>query len=1024
MTDSVIQSFVNEQRELLALELEAETSENDNVDNEERASHILGNLEASDVSVGLYGRTVVQLTLWSEKTPASSSSTSNNNAKHEPILPAHRFTVGDEVEIRSKQKSSGKGYPGGVVSAVSDTFVSIALFQSLSQKTNSESNNGDEEGEDGVGAAPLTLVPRSSADVHRKLLQALDTLEKKGVNHPIAGHIIQAMFFPDSFKDLPVKGQQEQTLPFRNNLDQSQKEAISFALQSDRPIALIHGPPGTGKTTTVAELIQQAVHVHGMKVLVTAPSNVAVDNILERLVEPTSTATTKGKGKRKNGKSRMLRAVRLGHPARIKSSILSYSLEALVQQSDGTDIVAGVRKELQSYLRVASNPKSRPGDKRAAYREIKSLRSEVRSREEKVVQELISTAQVVLATTVGAANRILEKVEKGFDLVIIDEAAQALEASCWIPILRGKKVVLAGDHCQLPPTIKSKNNRAQRGLGKTMFERLMELYEPAEHSKNTPPRISRMLNIQYRMHEDIANWASKAMYHGELKTHDSVRKRTLSQMDNVRALGTDEDSILNTTLLLVDTAGCDMHERVNPAGSRYNEGEADIVSEHVRTLFRMGLTQQQVCIISPYNGQVELLRNMLKPEFPMLEIRSVDGFQGGERDAVILSLVRSSDRGGKDGIGFLRDDRRQNVAVTRAKRHLMVVCDSETVSRSKFIGTLISWMQEHGEQRSAMEYQSTSQPDDADLRVAEEELLKLVESSKSSPLSKQNRFDSKLGTPSARQQAKPQDQEKRKALMDRIANFLEEGNAGEEMVLSTELSSFDRRLVHEFAEQNGLGHRSEGVQGEDRRIVLTIVKPVKQAPPPDSPGKKEETSNTPDADYTEKTTSAFEALALVDSDSSEDEDDTNDGIKSELKEAIEPGQVMNAMFAQLAKERAERQKLRENTQVHAPPKARKAKGKGQKLGGAKKPEKKETENLDHLDDMAFLDVQIEKAQNAHGRKVQGSGKAYRTIVNGILNAGVEPRQSTTNKKASATLQSKLKEAQNARKSKGPQKKKN
>jgi len=252
-------------------------------------------------------------------------------------------------------------------------------------------------------------------------------------------------------------------------LDVSQSDAVAFALHPERTVALIHGPPGTGKTTTLVELIQQAVYHHRMKVLVTAPSNVAVDNILERLM-----AELPEGGKDETCRRPALRTVRLGHPARIKPSILSHSLEALVQSSDGTEIVQDVRKELESYLKVMSRYNSRGSksssssrrqgkakeqrpkiglDKRVAYREIKELRKEVRIREEKVVQGLIMSAQVVLATTVGANNRVLNQIthprhgnndtSPGFDLVVIDEAAQALEASCWIPILRGKKSCLS-----------------------------------------------------------------------------------------------------------------------------------------------------------------------------------------------------------------------------------------------------------------------------------------------------------------------------------------------------------------------------------------------------------------------------------------------------------------------------------------------------------------------------------------------------------------------------------------------------
>jgi len=802
-------------------------------------------------------------------------------------------------------------------------------------------------------------------------------------------------------------------------LDDSQKEAISFALQSnDRPFALIHGPPGTGKTTTVVELIQQAVHYHQLKVLVAAPSNVAIDNVLERLVVP---PPSKGSSKQHH----KIKAVRLGHPARLKPSILPYSLEAMVQNADGTEIVADVRNELQAYLKLLANPKSKGSDKRIAYRELKSLRQEIRQREEKVVQDLMKSAQVILATTVGAANRILNHVES-FDLVVIDEAAQALEASCWIPILKGKRVVLAGDHCQLPPTIKSHKAQAA-GLGRTMFERLMELY--GDDKTPNQPQISRMLSVQYRMHEQIANWASQAMYHGKLQTHESVQKRTLSQLEGFHVSDMeDDDTMSETPLLLIDTAGCDMHEIVNAAGSRYNPGEATVVAQHVQRLMGAGMTPSQMCVITPYNGQVEWLRNLLLPDFPKLEIRSVDGFQGGERDAVILSLVRSSDRGGKDGIGFLKDDRRQNVAVTRAKRHLAVVGDSETVSQSQFISSLLSWIEEHGEQRSAMEYQTStvSGPDEADLRAAEDEIMKLVEQSlpakKEAPKASTQSKNPKPKTPTQ------MDPEARKGLMDQIAAFAEKAKAGDELNLSSTLTSYDRRLVHEFADQLGLGHRSEGEEGQGRRIILTkkggSSDPLTAAAAPPVEQVSNESNAQDDTKDEEEATSkrpvSFSALAIDDDDSDTDESDKNG---SEAK--AEAGG--NSLLASLAKEREEREKARKIPEsgpsggnAGKKNKTKKKKGKGQKLGGksAQQPQKTEDENLDDLDDMAFLDAQIDKAQNSHGRKVEGSGKGYRTIVNGILNARPEPRKAPSNQRAASSLKSKLRDAQNERKAKG------
>jgi ATP-dependent RNA/DNA helicase IGHMBP2 len=766
---------------------------------------------------------------------------------------------------------------------------------------------------------------------------------------------------------------------------------------------------------------------------VTAPSNVAVDNVLERLVAVPSSQTTKKNRKSTSSSwtNSKIRAVRLGHPARLKSSILPYSLEALVQNADGTEIVDDVRKELQSYLRILSNPRSRGSDKRIAYRELKSLRKEIRTREEKVVRELIASAQVVLATTVGAGNRILDHVDF-FDLVVIDEAAQALEASCWIPILRGKKVVLAGDHCQLPPTIKSKNGRAQQGLGRTMFERLMHLYEDNKPANGGLPKISRMLSVQYRMHEQIANWASTVMYHGQLQTHESVQKRTLSQLEGFHKTEDEDDDMSETPLLLIDTAGCDMHELVNAAGSRYNPGEAALVAKHVQRLVGAGMKPGQMCVITPYNGQVEWLRNLLLPDYPALEIRSVDGFQGGEREAVILSLVRSSDRGGKDGIGFLKDNRRQNVAVTRAKRHLAVICDSETVSQSKFIATLIAWIEEHGEQRSAMEYQASVNPDEEDLQAAEEELLKLVEPSIPKETSKSpQKIPSTTTAESSNMGA-----EARQGLMDKIAGFAEKAAPGEGLVLSSTLTSYDRRLVHEFAELIGLGHRSEGTQLQDRQIILTkankIADPLVLAATTvaEAPQNEEESVIEQSLEPPSSTALSFSALALDDSDESEASDkDDEDGSRSipvVKGETTKGDSGSNSLLATLAKERAERQKERgvAPTQTKtAKTNAKKKKSKGQKMGCTKKTEQEEDKKFDDLDDMAFLDTQIDRAQNAHGRKVAASGKGYRTIVNGILNASPDPRAAPANKQAAASLQSKLKEAQNGRKAKTTKKKK-
>lgn len=487
MAEVALQEFVANQKRLLELELRAEedtstaNAASSGRDNEADRGFFLRNLDVIDTSIGLYGRTVV--TFGSTSESSSNSDQNGKNASSSKLLPSHRLTVGDEIAVLAKNgkgsqlQSSKKSRSsfGGVICASDETSISVALFGDSKQRTTGgskdkkketiDNNDIDDDGEMLGGPAPYSIVPKSSAEVHRKMVLTLDNLEKEGVNHSIAREIITAAFEPsnpnykiDLSSDRIQALEKEYNLD-ATNLDYSQKEAIIFALSSTCPISLIHGPPGTGKTTTVANLIRCAVRCLGWKVLVTAPSNVAVDNVLERIMQ-IEEVENKGSSKRRANKSSKskIKAVRLGHPARIQQGIQKYSLESLVQSSDGTEIVRDCRNEMNDHLRTLSNPKSRSSEKRVAYREMKSLRKEIRSREEKVVGQILRDSNVVLATNVGAASSVLNRMVDGrgdpipFDLVIIDEAAQALEASCWISLMRGKRAVLAGDHKQLPPT--------------------------------------------------------------------------------------------------------------------------------------------------------------------------------------------------------------------------------------------------------------------------------------------------------------------------------------------------------------------------------------------------------------------------------------------------------------------------------------------------------------------------------------------------------------------------------------------
>ncbi|PYH41278.1 P-loop containing nucleoside triphosphate hydrolase protein, partial [Aspergillus saccharolyticus JOP 1030-1] len=427
-------------------------------------------------------------------------------------------------------------------------------------------------------------------------------------------------------------------------LNDSQKEAIRFALAS-RDIALIHGPPGTGKTHTLIELIVQLVQ-RNQRVLVCGPSNISVDNIVERLVP------------------KKIPVVRIGHPARLLPAVLDHSLEVLTQTSEAAGIVRDVRREMDQ--KQASIRKTRTGrERRAIYDDLKELRREYRERETKCVADLVRESSVVLATLHGAGGHQLRGQK--FDVVVIDEASQALEPQCWIPLLTASKVILAGDHLQLPPTVKStreqtKSRTAEAGvellpdvsLETTLFDRLLATHGPG---------IKRMLTTQYRMHETIMQFPSQELYESKLMAAEAVRARRL--VDLPYEVQATDDTI--APLVFWDTQGGDFPETAEDAGvgksekllgeSKSNSMEALVVGQHVEALVAAGMQPSDIAVITPYNGQLAVLSQMLREKYPELELGSVDGFQGREKEAVVVSLVRSNE--GHE-VGFLAEKRRLN----------------------------------------------------------------------------------------------------------------------------------------------------------------------------------------------------------------------------------------------------------------------------------------------------------------------------------------------------------------------------
>lgn len=502
------------------------------------------------------------------------------------------------------------------------------------------------------------------------------------------------------------------------------------------------------------------------------------------------------------------------------------------------------------------------------------------------------------------------------------------------------------------------------------------------------------------------------MYNGKLISHESVKNRKLCTLRRVQEQlsakesdNVDEDTtpaLQNVVLTLIDTSGCGFHEMTTDAGSRYNEGEAELVVQHVQSLLSLGLRAEDIAVITPYNGQVELLRKRLLPEVPKLEIRSVDGFQGGEREAVVLSLVRSSERGGKDGVGFLRDERRLNVAVTRAKRHCAVICDCETVSQNKFIKGLIDWMEKKGEYCSAAELvtphaschsQSTStaslekKPSPGTINKKQMRIKK-----KEAPPNESASHSAAVGAASNSEQTDDskldalKEGAKRRALMNRISQFSETGHKEDRLELR-DLSDFDRVVSQELASQLGLGCNTSN----DTVLTLCILKEA----------RANFATVEPELNNEDKNTTAFSRLDISD-------DESSHGDIAYTAESAEPSIILK----DLALERQKRQGLQTQMQSTLPAtqvKKNSKKKKGQKLGGQKKQAKEPDDEQDDLDDMAFLDAQIEKVQTSHGRKIDAKGKGYKSIVNGVLLTKYDrPETKRTNTAAANSLQAKIK----------------
>jgi superfamily I DNA and/or RNA helicase len=442
-------------------------------------------------------------------------------------------------------------------------------------------------------------------------------------------------------------------------LNPSQEHAVNQVLRA-KDVAIVHGPPGTGKTTTLVEAIYETLR-REPQVLVCAQSNMAVDWIAEKLVD------------------RGLNVLRIGNPTRVDDKMLSFTYERRFEAHPDYPQLWAIRKAIRDL-------RAQRGHSEAWHQKMDRLKSRATELEIRINQQLFGQAHVVASTLVGSASRLLDGMK--FGTLFIDEAAQAMEPACWIAIRRAGRVILAGDHCQLPPTVKC-YEALKGGLGRTLMERIAA----------TKPDAVTLLRMQYRMHEDIMRFSSDWFYHNLMVAAPEVRNRSILDLD-IPMTWVDTAQFSQPADHTADPADADYHESTD-SSSKVNAFEARLTLLSLRAYLeligkeRIQQERLDVGIISPYRAQVQMLRRQLrqseffKPFRRLITVNTVDGFQGQERDIIVISLVRSNDTG---QIGFLRDLRRMNVAITRARMKVIILGDRGTLTRHPFYRKLAQYI--------------------------------------------------------------------------------------------------------------------------------------------------------------------------------------------------------------------------------------------------------------------------------------------------------------------------------------------
>ena len=458
--------------------------------------------------------------------------------------------------------------------------------------------------------------------------------------------------------------------PLFTTLNAVQQQAVEKILAANE-LAIVHGPPGTGKTTTLVQAIKALRQQDPQTILVVAPSNAAVDLLSEKLSDEG------------------LNVVRVGNPARVTERLMALTLDHKLSTHNSAREIKKLKKQATEYKDLAHKYKRSFGpqereQRKALFAEARNIRKEIEKIEQYIIDDTLSRADVITATLVGANHYTVRKLK--YHTVVIDEAGQALEPACWIPVLKAKKVVMAGDHQQLPPTIKSAE-AARSGLSQTLMEKCVALH----------PEAVVLLQEQYRMHQTIMGFSSKEFYENALQAHPSVANHSLYINDK--------------PLHFIDTAGCGFEEAWEGT-SLSNPEEAHFLIQqllhfvNVLKAFYNDNAFPKIGVISPYKQQVEVLKEAVRTHPDLQNVQSaiavntIDSFQGQERDAIFISMTRSNS---DNVIGFLSDIRRMNVAMTRARKKLVVVGDSATLSQHPFYADFITYAQENNAYQSAWE---------------------------------------------------------------------------------------------------------------------------------------------------------------------------------------------------------------------------------------------------------------------------------------------------------------------------------